>query len=157
MPQSSLSLSISAFQYGQPIPQKYTCQGENISPALAWSGMPTGAKSLALVLEDPDAPGQTFIHWVIYNLLPSLTGLPEKVAAGQEVNGIGTQGPGSSATSGYTGPCPPSGSAHHYFFNLYALDLEPSLAAGLNAADLQGRMTGHILGQAQWVGTYQRQ
>jgi len=142
VPPSSLSISIAAFQYGQPIPQKFTCQGENVSPAMAWSGVPAGTKSLALVLEDPDAPGLTFIHWLIYNLPPTLSGLPEKVAAGDQVPGIGTQGPGSSASAGYTGPCPPSGKAHHYFFNLYALDLDPSLPTGLNAADLQRQMTG---------------
>ncbi len=153
----SLSLSSPAFANGQPIPQKFSCQGDNVSPALAWSGVPAAARSLALVVEDPDAPGSTVIHWVIYNIPPSLTGLPEKVLPGSQVEGIGTQGPDSSGTVGFTGPCPPSGSAHHYYFRLYALDLNPDLPAGLSADGLQQQMSGHILAQAEWMGTYQSQ
>jgi Raf kinase inhibitor-like YbhB/YbcL family protein len=151
-----MKITSPAFNEGQPIPPKFTCQGENISPALVWSGAPDGTKSLALVTEDPDAPSGTFIHWVIYNMPPGLTGLPEKVPASSQVSGTGAQGITSSGRPGYTGPCPPSGKPHRYFFKLYALDLDPQLPAGLNAASLQKQMVGHILAQAQWMGTFQR-
>ena len=156
-PSSSLTLTSPSFANGQPIPQKFTCQGENISPSLSWSGIPSTARSLALVTEDPDASTSPFIHWVIYNISPNGAGLPEKVTAGPQAEGIGTQGSSSFGTSGYGGPCPPSGNPHHYYFKLYALDLDPTLPAGLHAAELQQRMAGHILAQAEWMGTYQRQ
>jgi Raf kinase inhibitor-like YbhB/YbcL family protein len=156
-PASSLTLSSPSFTNGQPIPQKFTCQGENISPSLSWSGIPATARSLALVTEDPDASSSPFIHWVIYNISPTLGGLPEKVPPGAQVDGIGTQGSPSFGAPGYGGPCPPSGNPHHYYFRLYALDLDPSLPDGLHAAELQQRMTGHILAQAELMGTYQRQ
>ena len=156
-PASSMTLSSPAFANGQPIPQKFTCQGENISPSLSWSGVPSGARSLALITEDPDASASPFIHWVIYNIPPILSGLPEKVQPGAQVAGIGVQGPTSFGAPGYGGPCPPSGSPHHYYFKLYALDLDPNLPAGLSAAELQQQMAGHILAQAEWMGTFQSQ
>jgi len=152
----TMKITTSAFADGQPIPQKYTCSGENVSPALAWSGVPASAKSLALVTEDPDAPSGTFIHWVLYNLPPSLSELPEKVPTGAAVEGLGSQGSTGFGKPGYGGPCPPAGKPHRYYFKLYALDLAPQLASGLNAAGLQQQMQGHILAQAQWMGTFQR-
>jgi hypothetical protein len=152
---AQVKISSPEFQEGQPIPKKFSCDGANTSPALAWSGIPAGAKSLALIMDDPDAPGRTYVHWVAYNLPVSLAGLPESVPAGAALSGGGSQGPGSSNKAGYVGPCPPSGT-HRYFFKLYALDLEPKLAAGLDKAALEKQMDGHILGQAQLMGTYQR-
>ena len=149
-------ISSPSFKDGQPIPVKFSCLGENVSPALAWSGVPAGAKSLALITEDPDAPSGTFIHWVIYNMPATLTGLPEKVTPTPVVNGIGTQGSTSFGRTSYGGPCPPAGKPHRYFFKLFALDLDPQLPAGLNSAALQKLMQGHILAQAQWMGTFQR-
>jgi hypothetical protein len=150
-------ISSPAFDDGQPIPQKFTCQGDNFSPALSWSGIPTQTQSLALVIEDPDAPSGTFIHWIVYNMAPGLNGLPEKVPAAPQVAGIGAQGIGGSGRAGYGGPCPPAGKPHRYFFKLYALDLAPQLPPGLNAAGLKKQIAGHVLAQAQWMGTYQRQ
>jgi Raf kinase inhibitor-like YbhB/YbcL family protein len=154
--ENPMYISSPAFENGKPIPAKFSCQGENVSPLLAWSGIPSRAKSLALITEDPDAPSGTFYHWVIYNLQPSLTGLPEKVPTTGEVAGIGTQGPSSFGRIGYGGPCPPPGKAHRYIFTLYATDLDPTLPPGLNAAGLQKKIQGHVLAQGQWMGTYQR-
>ncbi len=154
--EDTMKISSPAFNDGQPIPKKFTCQGENVSPALSWSDVPAEARSLALVTEDPDAPSGTFIHWVVYNMPHTLTGLPEKVAATAEVIGIGSQGIAGFGRAGYGGPCPPPGKPHRYYFKLYALDLDPSLPPGLNAAGLQKQIAGHILAQAQWMGTYQR-
>jgi Raf kinase inhibitor-like YbhB/YbcL family protein/uncharacterized protein (TIGR00297 family) len=153
---SVISISSPAFRDGDTIPRKFSCDGDNVSPALSWSGIPGGARSLALIADDPDAPMGTFTHWVIYNLPPGLTGLPEGIAKTVQVTGGGTQGSNSASQTGYFGPCPPPGKAHRYFFKLYALDLEPALAPGLNAAKLQQAMQGHILVQGQWMGKYQR-
>jgi Raf kinase inhibitor-like YbhB/YbcL family protein/uncharacterized protein (TIGR00297 family) len=153
---AAMNISSPAFKDGDAIPRKFSCDGDNASPALSWSGIPGGARSLALIADDPDAPVGTFTHWVIYNLAPSLTGLPEGVAKTVQVTGGGTQGSNGASQTGYTGPCPPPGKAHRYFFKLYALDLEPALAPGLSAAKLQQAMQGHILAQGQWMGKYQR-
>ncbi len=154
--EQTMIISSPSFKDGQPIPVKFSCLGENVSPALAWSGLPSGTKSLALITEDPDAPSGTFTHWVIYNMPATLTGLPEKVTPTPVVNGIGTQGNTSFNRTGYGGPCPPAGKPHRYFFKLFALDLDPQLPAGLTSAALQRSMQGHILAQAQWMGTFQR-
>jgi Raf kinase inhibitor-like YbhB/YbcL family protein len=153
---ASMTISSPAFKDGDTIPRKFSCDGDNGSPALSWSGIPGGARSLALIADDPDAPLGTFTHWVIYNLPPSLTGLPEGVAKTVQVTGGGTQGSNGASQTGYIGPCPPPGKAHRYFFKLYALDLEPALAPGLSAVKLQQAMQGHILAQGQWMGKYQR-
>jgi len=153
---SVISISSPAFRDGDTIPRKFSCDGGSVSPALSWSGIPGGARSLALIADDPDAPMGTFTHWVIYNLPPDLTGLPEGIAKTVQVTGGGTQGNNGASQTGYYGPCPPPGKAHRYFFKLYALDLEPALATGLNAAKLQQAMQGHILAQGQWMGKYQR-
>ncbi len=154
--EQAMYISSPAFENGQPIPKKFSCLGDNFSPILTWSGIPSRARSLALITEDPDAPSGTFYHWVLYNMSPALTGLPEKVASSAEVAGIGTQGTSSFGRTGYSGPCPPAGKAHRYYFTLYAIDLDPRLPPGLNAAALQKQIRGHILAQAQWMGTFQR-
>jgi Raf kinase inhibitor-like YbhB/YbcL family protein len=150
-----LTVSSPAFANGQPIPVEYTCSGENRSPALNWSEVPSTARSLALIIDDPDAPMGTFTHWVVYNLPPTLAGLPAGVPAGAISTG-GTQGINSSRTNGYTGPCPPPGKPHRYYFKLFALDLEPSLPTGLTVEKLTSSITGHILAQGEWMGTFQR-
>lgn len=153
---ASLTLSIPAFQDGEPIPARYTCDGENKSPALAWSGLPEGTRSLALIADDPDAPVGTFTHWVIYNLPPALSGLPEGMPQVAQPRAGGTQGTNNFRHPGYDGPCPPRGRDHRYFFKLYAIDLEPSLPPGQTAPGLQKLMQGHILAQAQVMGRYHR-
>lgn len=156
MSPSTFSISSPAFDNGGMIPEKYTCDGANLSPELRWTALPQNTQSLALVVEDPDAPMGTFIHWVIYNIAPNLNGLPSGVSEGPQVAGVGTQGVNSFRRVGYGGPCPPKGPAHRYYFKLYALDLAPNLESRLNADDLQRTIKGHILAQAEWMGRYQR-
>jgi len=155
-PMVEIHLSSPAFADGETIPVRFTCDGENLSPALNWSGIPTGARSLALIVEDPDAPLGTFVHWVIYNMMPNLSGLPQGVPTEAVVKNIGLQGSSGFRKPGYGGPCPPSGKPHRYYFTLYALDLDPRLPPGLNANELKKMMKGHILGQGQWMGKYGR-
>jgi Raf kinase inhibitor-like YbhB/YbcL family protein len=153
---AAFPLSSPAFAQGSLIPKKFTCDGANISPALTWSSLPSGTRSLALIADDPDAPVGTFTHWVLYNVAPSLTGIPEAVAKITQVSGIGTHGNNSYGRPGYDGPCPPRGAPHRYFFTLYALDLAPDLPPGLTPTKLQGDMHGHILAEGQWMGKYQK-
>jgi Raf kinase inhibitor-like YbhB/YbcL family protein/uncharacterized protein (TIGR00297 family) len=151
----TLTLSSQAFENGQAIPVAFTCDGEDRSPDLTWSGQPAGTRSLALIVSDPDAPMGTFYHWVIYNLPPQTAGLPEGTGSKTGPLPAGSlQGPNSFGKNQYGGPCPPAGKAHRYFFTLYALDLAPNLPARLNAVSLQKIMEGHILAQGQWMGTF---
>lgn len=143
-----MKLTSHAFENNKPIPSKYTCQGEDISPALAISGIPTGTKSLALIVDDPDAPRGTFDHWISWNIAPSTTI--------QEAAKLGVNGINGFGTKGYKGPCPPPGSAHHYHFKLYALDTMLDLKEGSSKAEVLKAMQGHILDQAELIGTFQR-
>jgi hypothetical protein len=152
----SIKISSPAFGEGQPIPKKYTCDAEDISPPLEWSGVPAGAKSLALIADDPDAPVGTWVHWVIYNLPPTLSGLKEGIAKTPSVEGIGIQGNNDFRKVGYGGPCPPRGKPHRYFFKLYALDTVLNLPPSATKADVEKAMRGHILAQGQFFGTYGR-
>lgn len=153
---STIEFSSTAFTNGGAIPVKHTCDGEDLSPALQWGELPSGTQSLAIIVEDPDAPIGLFVHWVIYNIPPTLTGLPEGIAKSSLVSGIGTQGSNGFGRTGYGGPCPPRGNPHRYFFKLYALDLAPNLPADLNRGKLLAAMQGHILGEGEWMGTYGR-
>lgn len=152
----TLDLSTPAFADGQPIPRQYTCDGQNLSPALRWSGVPAGTKSLALIVDDPDAPIGIFTHWVLYNLPPDLTSLAEGQPRLASLPGLGKQGFNDFRKTAYDGPCPPPGKPHRYYFRLYALDLEPALIDGLTRSKLLERMQGHVLAQGEWMGTYQR-
>ncbi len=147
-------MSSSAFAPGEPIPKVYTCDDKNISPPLAWTEPPSGAKGLALIADDPDAGG--FVHWVVYNLPASARGLPESVPSGPDISGGGKQGKNTFGKVGYGGPCPPSGT-HHYVFRLYALDAVLNLADGASANDVKAALQGHVLTQAELIGTYTRQ
>lgn len=151
-----IMLSSPAFEHEGPIPPKYTCDGENISPPLSWEGVPEGAESLALIVDDPDAPLITFVHWVLYNLEPGITELPEGAAARSEGSAFGMQGVNGFRNAGYGGPCPPGENPHRYFFKLYALDTTLDLEAGATKAQLEDAMQGHILAQGQLVGAYGR-
>ncbi len=148
-----------AFPHGGEIPRKYTCDGEDISPPLSWSGIPSGTRSLALIVDDPDAPDprapkMTWVHWVLYDLPPDSTGLPEGVAPAALPPGT-RQGLNDWKRTGYGGPCPPIG-RHRYFHKLYALDtVLPDLGTPTKA-QLEAAMKGHVLAEAQLVGTYQR-
>lgn len=142
-------LSSPAFAQGQPIPREYTCDGADISPPLAWSGVPPDAKSLALIVDDPDAPSGTWVHWVLFDIPPQSGGLPEHASTS------GIHGSNSWQRLGYGGPCPPGGT-HRYFFKLYALDSALSLPPGTGKTQLLSAMEGHVLAHAELMGTYRR-
>lgn len=153
----ALTLSSPAFHDGGPIPAEYTCEGADLSPPLEWSGLPAGTRSLALIIDDPDAPDpaapkRVWVHWVLYNLPPTTPGL----AAGVTALPPGTKvGLNDSQDAGYGGPCPPIG-RHRYFHKLYALDvLLPDLGQPTKK-ELEVAMTGHVLAQAELMGTYQK-
>jgi len=156
----SLRLESTAFVHQGEIPRRYTCEGEDVSPPLAWSGVPEGTRSFALVVDDPDAPDpraprMTWVHWVLYDLPAGTRGLPEAVAASALPTGT-RQGRNDWKREGYGGPCPPIG-RHRYFFKLYALDaLLPDLGSPAKA-DLEKAMEGHVLARAELLGTYQKQ
>jgi hypothetical protein len=147
----AFSITSPAFAPGQLIPSKYTCDGQDISPPLQWSDIPADTKSLALIMDDPDAPVGTWDHWLVFNLPPDLAGLPEKASKPKEAS----DGKNSWGRLGYGGPCPPRG-VHRYFFKLYALDTTLALAQGANKGQLLSAMAGHILTQAELMGTYSR-
>lgn len=152
----SIQLTSTAFSEGQLIPKRYTCDAEDASPPLAWSGIPAEAQSLVLIADDPDAPVGTWVHWVIYDLPADLNGLPEGVAKTLTVPDIGTQGRNDFGKPGYGGPCPPKGKPHRYFFKIYALERLLNLKPGATKADLEKAMQGHILAKGQLIGTYSR-
>lgn len=155
----SLTLTSPAFAHGGAIPARHTCEGADLSPQLLWHGMPVGTRSLVLIVDDPDAPDpraplMTWVHWLLYNLPPAATGLPEGVAADQLPAGT-LQGLNDWQRTGYGGPCPPIG-RHRYFHKLYALDVQlPDLHQPVKAA-LEQAMRGHVLAQAELLGLYQK-
>ena len=151
------ALTTPAFPPGGEIPRKFTCQGADISPALAWAGVPEGVQSFALIVDDPDAPVGTWVHWVAYDLPGTARNLPEGVPKTAEVPGGGRQGVNDFGKVGYGGPCPPAGNAHRYFFKLYALKGTLGLGAGATKMDVVRAMQGQILGEVQLVGKYKRQ
>ena len=151
----SLSLTSRAFQEGESIPAAYTCEGQDISPPLAWTDPPAGTKSVALISDDPDAPGKTWVHWVMYNIPPSVHQLPEAFPPDQEQADGTRQGLTDFGRVGYGGPCPPSG-MHRYFFTLYAIDTILALPSGATKSQVEAAMKGHILAQAYLMGTYRR-
>jgi Raf kinase inhibitor-like YbhB/YbcL family protein len=153
---SLIKVTSSAFQEGGMIPKKYTCDGANASPPLAWNNAPDGTKSFALIADDPDAPGQTWVHWVAFNLPASARELPENVPSEVSITASGRQGTTDFRKVGYGGPCPPSG-AHRYYFKLYALDTELALDSSATKDQLLKAMEGHVLAEGQLMGKYQRQ
>jgi len=153
----AISLTSSAFSETAPIPEECTCQGKDISPPLKWSGVPSEAKSLALIMDDPDAPMGTWVHWVLYDLPSSMTELPEGLSSREHIAaGSGKEGLNDFKRLGYGGPCPPPGKPHRYFFKLYALDTMLDLKPGAKKKDLEHAMEKHILAQGQLIGTYKR-
>jgi Raf kinase inhibitor-like YbhB/YbcL family protein len=151
-----IQLSSTAFKDGQAIPVTYTCDGENISPPLSWASVPQAAQSQALIVDDPDAPAGTWVHWVVFNLSPKMNSLSEGASSSGSQDTFGTAGVSSFRKSGYGGPCPPKGKPHRYFFKLYALDTMLGLKSGASKADVEKAMQGHILAQGQLMGTYGR-
>lgn len=149
-----MELRSPAYRPGGVIPDRYTCNGANLSPRFTWSGVPAGTKSLALVLHDPDAPGDGgFTHWIVYDLDPAIQQIDESAPQNAQSTEFGTQGKNDAGRLGYKGPCPPSGK-HRYVARLYALDLELDLPPGATRQELEFAMQGHILAQAALTGTY---
>lgn len=153
---AAMQIKSAAFEENGLIPKKYTCDGQNVSPPLTWTKPPTGAKSVAIICDDPDAPVGTWVHWVIYGISPQATALPENVPPQKEVLRGAKQGINDFRKIGYGGPCPPKGPAHRYFFKIYSLDIELNLPAGASKKDVEKAMQGHILAEGQLIGKYGR-
>ncbi|VVB87628.1 Phosphatidylethanolamine-binding protein [uncultured archaeon] len=149
------SLKSTGFQEGGTIPSKYTCDGKDVSPPLSWS-LPGGVTSFALIVDDPDAPGGVFTHWVLFDLPPNITVLPEGVPKTGRLDEGGIQGKNDFGEIGYNGPCPPAGKPHTYRFILYALDLELNLKPGANKQQVLKAMEGHVLSKSEIDGKYGR-
>ena len=145
-----------AFAEGTPVPVEHTCEGSGSSPGVAWSEIPVDTRSFALVCDDPDAPGGTWVHWVLFNLPADAVELAPAVPPAPELPSGARQGINDSGNVGYGGPCPPRGRRHRYFFRLYALDCTLNLAPGVKRPDLDQAMAGHVLADATLMGTFQR-
>ena len=152
----AFELTSSAFASGGNIPVRHTCDGADASPPLRWADPPRNTKEFALVVDDPDAPVGTWVHWVLHRIPASVQTLPDGVAPEDAVSGAGTQGVNDFGRVGYGGPCPPRGPAHRYFFKLYALDAELTLAPRATQVALLKAIKGHVLGQADLMGRYKR-
>jgi len=152
----NISITSKAFKTGETIPARHTCDGENLSPALEWSQPPAETVSFALISDDPDAPGGTFVHWIIFNISSDKTGLAEGVAKSEVLDDGSVQGTTSYGKSGYRGPCPPHGRPHRYFFKIYALDANINLSASATKAEVEAAMQGHILATGELIGLYGR-
>lgn len=156
----AITVTSTAFKANGPIPKQYTGEGKDVSPPLAWSGVPKAAKQLALICDDPDAPrAEPWVHWVIYQLPPDTTGLPEGVPQKEDLDDPkgARQGLSDFKKVGYNGPMPPPGhGTHHYHFRVYALDVELALPAKQTKKQLLDAMKGHVLAQGELVGTYER-
>jgi len=146
----------SDFANGAEIPRQFTCSGADRSPALEWKDVPAATKSLALIADDPDAPGGTWVHWVIFNIPATANGLRGGFETKEQFADGTRQGRNDFSKIGYNGPCPPPGKPHRYFFKLYALDGALTLGAGASKSELERAMDGHILGRAEWMGTFWR-
>jgi len=147
-----MTVSSTGFRDGEPIPRQYTCDGQNISPVIAWSGAPNQTASFVLIVDDPDAPSGVWTHWIVFDLPPNTTELPENAASAAG----GKQGKNDFKNASYNGPCPPVGKVHRYFFKVFALDAMLNLPAGASRTEVESAMAKHILAQGQLVGTYQR-
>jgi Raf kinase inhibitor-like YbhB/YbcL family protein len=152
----ALQLTSPAFEPGGNMPQKHTCDGADLTPALDWNAPPPGTRSYCLIMDDPDAPGRTWVHWVLYNLPAELQALSEGLPKEKELADGTRQGRNDFARIGYGGPCPPRGPAHRYYFKLYALDVTLDQPPGASKADIEKAMDKHVLAQGQLMGRYQR-
>jgi Raf kinase inhibitor-like YbhB/YbcL family protein len=148
-----MRITSSAFAPNGTIPKQYTCSDKDLAPPLSFEEIPSNTSSLALIVDDPDAPAGTWVHWVVYNMPGTTTGIAEGAA---DLSGTVLQGVNDFKKRGYGGPCPPPGKPHRYFFKLYALDSAIDLPRGASKGDLEMAMDGHILGQAELIGLYSR-
>lgn len=152
----NISISADEFKQGDNIPDKFTCNGRDISPSLSWKGIPAGTKSIALIMDDPDATRGTFTHWVLYNIPAETLKLPESMPHDQTLTDGSMQGISDYGRSDYGGPCPPPGKPHRYYFKVYALDTKLNLPPGASKEQVENAMKGHILAQGELMGKYQR-
>jgi len=154
----ALAISSKAFASGGPIPARHTCDGEDVSPELSWTEPPAGTRSFVLIVDDPDAPMGTWVHWVLYDLPAETRSLPEGLPKKETLDkpAGAKQGRNDFGRIGWGGPCPPAGKPHRYFFRLYALDRSLGLAAGATRPEVDRAMAGHVLAQAETYGTYAR-
>jgi Raf kinase inhibitor-like YbhB/YbcL family protein len=148
---ATMKLGSPAFPDDGNIPREFTCDGEDVSPPLAWNGAPAGTAAFVIVADDPDAG--SFVHWLLYNIPPDIQALPKAASPGEGAK----EGLNSFKQAGYGGPCPPAGKSHHYRFRIYALDAPLELERGATREDLERAMRGHILARGELVGRYQRQ
>ncbi|MGD2103984.1 MAG: YbhB/YbcL family Raf kinase inhibitor-like protein [Anaerolineae bacterium] len=153
----SFQLTSPAFAQGETIPQRYTCDGQDISPPLSWTAPPEGTQSLALIMDDPDAPVGTWVHWVLFNVPVDKRSLSEAVPAKDQLPDGSLHGKNSWRRLEYGGPCPPSGGAHRYVFTLYALDTSLDVPAGADKRAVLKALEGHVLAETQLTGEYARQ
>lgn len=151
-----VSISSNAFKDGGNIPARHTCDGRDLSPDLNWTGVPEKTKSLALVMDDPDAPMGTWVHWVLYNIPKDKKGLIEGVPRSEVLEDGSMHGRTDSRKTGYGGPCPPRGPAHRYYFKLYALDKSLNLPPNASKQEVEAAMEGHVLGKGELMGRYGR-
>lgn len=150
-----IEIKSKGFEEGEMIPERYTCDGLNVSPPLEWYSIPDGTKSLALICDDPDAPMGVWVHWVLFNIPANINGLPEKIPSQKRLDNGAKQGITDFGRIGYGGPCPPGGT-HRYYFKLYALDTTINLEAGISKKELLKAMEGHIVAKGQLMGKYSR-
>lgn len=150
-----IKISSPAFQDGEMIPKLYSCEDKNISPPVNWDNVPTGTMSIAIIMDDPDAPVGTWVHWVIYNISPDTLKLEQAVPAEKVLPNGAYQGRNDWGRIGYGGPCPPGGT-HRYFFKIFALDTEPDLKPGMNKKELLKAIDGHIISEGKIIGKYKR-
>lgn len=150
-----IKLKSTAFGEDGMIPKKYTCEGLDVSPPFSWTAVPAGTKSLAFTCDDPDAPGGTWVHWVLFNLPANIQELPENIPQQKMLANGAKQGMNDFRNVGYGGPCPPTGT-HRYYFRLHALDTKIDLEAGIKKKQLMEAMEGHILAEGQLMGKYKR-
>jgi Raf kinase inhibitor-like YbhB/YbcL family protein len=152
----SLQITSAAFAPGETMPKKFTCDGPDVSPKLTWTEAPPKTQSIALIMDDPDAPVGTWVHWVLYNLPADTKELAEGVSKQEQLSNGARQGRNDFGKIGYGGPCPPPGKPHRYLFKLYALDSKLNLKAGATKAEVERAMKGHILAQGELIGKYGR-
>jgi hypothetical protein len=152
----AFALKSAAFAEQGTIAKNFTCDGVDRSPALSWSGAPSGTHAFALIADDPDAPAGTWTHWILWNLPAQATALPEGVAKTEVLEDGARQGKNDFGRIGYGGPCPPAGKQHRYYFKLFALDAKLDLKPGANRKELEAAMKPHVLAEAQYMGTYKR-
>jgi Raf kinase inhibitor-like YbhB/YbcL family protein len=152
----TFTLASTAFASGAAIPDEYTCRGADVSPLLSWTDSPPGTTSFALIVDDPDAPAGTWVHWVIWNIPHTTQLMPKNVMKSGTLPDGSAQGRNDFGSIGYNGPCPPPGKTHRYFFRLYALDAKLALQPGATRQQLEAAMKGHVIGKAEHMGTYRR-